>query len=267
MHLLNNYMLDSLSLPAKLIIDAYLNLCVGNVTCSAPYVNNRTSGIRGGLAVHVGKGTPKEITEEIELLAKKKHINLVDFNEQQAKKFLVDHKIGIECSGFTYHLLDAEVKARTGKPLASFINFPFIKNPLRKLLARHNPVTRTGTKSFAHNANSTEIAIANVCAGDMIIMLGYGAKNDRDHVAVVEHVEKDMNTIIVHYVHSLAWKIDGKYNHGVRRGTIAISDQGKPLTHAVWEEQAKTGAQNQTLQNAKTATYLGIRRLHALSTP
>lgn len=259
-------MQKELSPPAKEIIHAYLNLHIGSDSCNAPYFNNRTTGIRGGLAVQVGKGSPQEITDEASLIAAKKRIDISGFDAKSAKQFLVDQKLGIDCSGFTFHVLNAEVQARTGKTLAKTITFPLITNVIKRILAKHAPVTRTGTRSLAHDANSSEIPLADVQTGDMIIMLGYGPKKDRDHVSVVESVEAEANTIIVHYIHSLAWDSDGKYNHGVRRGTITIADSSKPLTEAVWEEQGATGNKNQTLKNAQNAQYLGIRRLHALST-
>ncbi len=255
----------ALSEQAQSTIAHYQSLSLGGKTCQTPYYNNRRAGVRGGLAVLVGKGSPDEIEQEAELIAVKAKQDLTAMNEDEIKQFLVGKNLGIDCSGFAYHVLLAEVNARTGKSLKSQINLPHITNPLKKLLAKLHPASRIGTKTLAHDANSRDVSLDEIHAGDMIIILGYGEAHDRDHIMIVTEVTNELNTQVVHYAHSLAWSTDGKYAHGVRTGMIAVTDCSASILEATWTEQGQSGDANETKQHAKTAQYLTLRRLRQLA--
>lgn len=65
---------------------------------------------------------------------------------------------------------------------------------------------------------------------------------------------------MIHYVHSIALPSDGEYGHGVREGTIEITDINKPITEQKWTEAGKTGMENYTCARAQKA-LTEIRRL------
>ena len=47
------------------IIDQYKNFRIENAICSVPYFNNRHSANRATFRVEAGKGSPKDIYEDI----------------------------------------------------------------------------------------------------------------------------------------------------------------------------------------------------------
>ena len=70
------------------------------------------------------------------MFAFKDKIDLGSLADENLRRFLVDHNLGVDCSALVYHILDAESKARGQGPLKKHLKFPNIKNPLRKLLTK-----------------------------------------------------------------------------------------------------------------------------------
>ncbi len=264
-----------LSESTQNLITSYLALEVGNTFISIPYFNNARTKSRGGLKVYTGKGSPKEIDEEITILSKKKQVDLAKMDKEQIKKFLVDNNIGIDCSGFVYYVLDAELKSKKDLHLHSVIKFPTIKNPIKKIIAKLRPAQNTSVLTFAQNENSSSISLQNARPGDFIVMIDSGLKNDRNHIVIITGInyqkvpcsgDSDNLTIKkITYAHSFAWSKDGKYNHGVRTGEIEITDPDAGLLAQNWIEQDKSGNENETYMRAKQAKVLDIRRVNALA--
>lgn len=260
----------SLSGEAMEVVHNYLYLPIGGKTAACPYFNNARIKARGGLRVFTGKGSIEDILEEISILEKKQRIDLSALNEDEIKKFLVDNNIGIDCSGFVYHVLDAELRAQNKKRLSSQLSFHLFTNFFRRILARLRAVQNTNVLTLAQPENSSSIKLKEIKPGDMIIMLQSGQKNDRDHVLLIDKVNYDASKseltepISLNYVHSFAWSKDGKYNHGTKQGKITFTDTKRDLLAQTWQEDGKTSIENETYQHAKQAKLLDIRRLNAL---
>lgn len=265
----------SLSWEAMETIHNYLCLPIGGKNISCPYFNNARIKARGGLRVFTGKGSMADILEEISILEKKQRIDLSALTEEELKRFLVDNNIGIDCSGFVYHVLDNELRAQHKKKLSSQLSFNLQQNFFRRILSRLRAVQNTNVLTLAQEENSSPVKLREIKPGDMIIMLKAGQKNDRDHVLLVDKVNYnraychagDMENVepqSINYVHSFAWSKDGKYNHGVKQGKITFTDTKKDLIAQIWEEDGKTGQENETYQHAKQAKLLDIRRLSTL---
>lgn len=252
---------SSLSQPALKMIDAYEHLPFEHAAVVCPYFINRRQRVRGALRALVGKGNPDDIVEEAMILALKEKVDLRSLDAENVKKFLVDHKLGVDCSGFVYYVLDAELRAQNKGPLKKCIRFPQAKNPLRKLIATLRPAENTDVAVFADHANSVRIEPARTHAGDLIIFRGAGPERDRDHVLLVSAVDDTT----IHYVHSFQWSRDGKYGHGIKRGKIEMTDPQKSLLDAQWLEADKTTEENETYCYAKSARTLEIRRLNILN--
>src|SRR3989344_1132631 len=90
---------------------------------NVPYFNNKTLGTRGALKAEVGKGSPEDIREEVKNIAIREKINIDNLDKDNLKRFLVDHNIGIDCSGFAYHVLNEESKERGKGNLGNNIAF------------------------------------------------------------------------------------------------------------------------------------------------
>jgi len=188
-----------------------------------PYFNNRRTGVRAALPVEIGKGSPKEIHEEMLFLYKK---NKLDPQTIDVRKFMVENNIGIDCSGFVYHVLQKTNYA-----------FPYAGNFVRKFIAKFRPTANIDVKTFAHNKNSKFISIREAQPGDIITMVGNGDAS-RNHIVVIDQIEyQNEIPATIHYVHSIAIPEDGQYNHGFKEGKIEIINPDKPLTDQVWSEE------------------------------
>ena len=253
-----------LSEKALLVINQYKNFNVGAAVCSVPYYNNRKAQLRGGLKAQVGKGSPKDITEELETVARMQKINTQALDSITLKKILVDNNLGIDCSGFAYHVLNKECLARGKGEIKNFIFFDNATNFWRRFRAKTQPEKNIGAATFAHENNSRIVSLKDVQPGDFITMIGGPEGNNRDHIVVIHEVTfKDDAPVALSYTHSIAWPTDGEYGHGVRQGLIRIIDLDKPITNQEWIEENATGSENYTFSRAlKSKTEL--RRLNSL---
>lgn len=285
--------MEQLSSQAQKVIDQYLNLKIGEKNITTPYFNNRRKNIRGALRVLIGKGSPEDIAEEATIFSLREKIKLAELNAEQIKKFLIEHNLGIDCSGLIYHVLDTELKARNLGGLKKYIHRPWIKNPIRKLISQFRSAENTGVSTFNNNINSKEINLKDIQPGDLIVMMGAGPKQDYNHVLLVSSVIPSRNEvedtrkggslsnssnnvnsnttfntqkrdsspsgfgIVIEYTHSFQYPTDGLYNHGVRQETITITDPNKNLLEQNWSEP-------QMQEYAKKAKEIFIRRLKAL---
>lgn len=234
-----------LSENAHKVIDAYKKLNVAGCEIKTPYRINTRGGVKGGLNVYVGKGSPEEIKEEVDTLLKK--AGNPTLTPEELTKLLVEKQIGIDCSGFVYHVLKAEYPNLK-------LRFPYL-GLLRKIRTSFVPERFADVKTFAHESNSTPVVISDVQAGDIITMVEID--NEVNHVLLIHEVREGT----IHYTHSVPWFKDGKYGHGVREGVITITDPNKPLGEQMWEEAGHTREENETLGRFKKSESAGIRRL------
>lgn len=253
-----NPMIKTLSEPAKKVVEAYV---------STPYFNNRRTETRAGLRALVGKGTPEEITEEAGLFAVREKVILKNLSADQRRQFLVEHRLGVDCSGFVFHVLNAEARALGKKSLASGLALrsvgPF---GIFKFLARLRPAQNADVAVFADSANSRSLALVDIRPGDFVVMLHEKADRAFNHIVLITEVayEESSAGLVpkrLTYTHSIAWPTDGKYNHGVRTGTINITNSAGQIQDQTWTENGQTGEQNYTHQRALKATSCSLRRL------
>lgn len=242
-----------LSVQARQVIDNYLHLAFLEKKISCPYFNNKRSRVRGALGVLIGKGTPEEIVDEAGLIALREKVDLKNLDDEQTKKFLVEHNLGVDCSGLVYHVLNAELNARKLGPLRKHIKRPWIKSPIRKVIALLRPAENTGVNTFFNNINSKEIQLSEIQPGDLIILMNTGINHNLHHVLLAHEVASD----VVRYTHSFQFTDDGLYNHGVRQEEIKIIDPNKNLLEQNWSEPRMR-------EYAKTAREVKIKRLKIL---
>ncbi|KKQ28205.1 MAG: hypothetical protein US42_C0001G0056 [Candidatus Magasanikbacteria bacterium GW2011_GWC2_37_14] len=224
--------MSSLSTQALEVIQNYLHLPFPGHNISCPYFNNRRARLRGGLRALIGKGSPADIVEEATIISLREKINLNKITDEELKKFLIDKKIGIDCSGLVYHILDAEMKAQGKGSLQKILKRPWFKNPIRKLLVKLRPIENTGVGTFNHEINSMEINLKDLAPGDLIIIMGAGVKQDYNHILLINQIADNK----IQYTHSFQYPNDGLYNHGVRQETITITDPNKSLLDQTWSE-------------------------------
>lgn len=255
---------ELLSDKAFSIISSYKNFNIGFATCTVPYYNNKHLRLRARLRAQAGKGSVPEIHDEAENIALIEKVNLKALDSLSLKKFLVDHNLGIDCSGLAFYILNAESEARGAGELTRHLSFPNSKGMMGAIRSKLRPIENTDVATLAHNDNSRIIPLKDVKPGDMITMVGGIEGKERDHILVVHEVnQKDGTLVGINYTHTVAWPTDGEYGHGIRSGLIRITDHQKPLTEQEWIEADKTGEENYTFTRAaKSKTE--IRRLNWL---
>jgi hypothetical protein len=255
-----------LSKPALDTIDQYLHFKVGTAECAVPYFNNRHKRQRAGLRAAIGKGSPKEIFDEVEIVGMKEKISSETWTDVLLKKFMCDSDIGIDCSGFAYYILAAENRAKGYGSIDRHLTFPN-RSFLRRLAAKFRPVENADVLTFLNDNNSMSIDIQKIEPGDFITMTTIkenGAEKtpgERNHIIVIHQIDyQNFVPTTIHYTHSIAWPEDGQYGHGVRQGMIEILEPTKGIIEQKWTEKGKAGAENPTYLRAKISKT-EIRRL------
>jgi hypothetical protein len=268
----------TLSPSSLATISQYLHFQAGSAVCSVPYFNNKTRGSRGALRTHIGKGSPQDIAEETETLLKLKHISPETLSDEALKKLLTDSAIGIDCSGFVYHVLNAESLEQKKGGLEKHLSFVQCPGVLGKIRGHMRPAENSGVVTFAHDENSKVVSVNEVQPGDMITMLpgttveapfdhikvvaSTGA--ERDHILVVHQVEySDAVPTKIHYSQAVAYPEDGVYGTGIKQGTIEITDPSQPLLSQRWIENGFEGTSNRIFVRAQKSTTQ-LRRLNWL---
>ncbi len=244
---------------ARAVVDKYLALPFGTKP-SCPYFNNKRKKIRSGLRVDKGKGTPEEIAEECTIAAKLARVHISELSTDKLKEFVVQQDLGVDCSGFAYHVLNAYSQERNGKSIQSNIKTKR-KGIAGKLIAKLRPAENIGVSTFADERNSVEIKVNELRPSDIIVFLGTGKDKLYNHVLLVTGIERDGNTTRISYAHSYSWPSDGVYGHGVREGDILVHSED--LLGGTWKEQGVTGSDNYTFESARNAATVSVRRLKA----
>lgn len=269
-----------LSSKAEQLIHDYFNLPFSNIQgVRCPYINNARLNQRGQLRVLIGKGTPREITEEAHIISVHYHNGLFDKQgncslEQKngrkkntctdtIRKFLIDNNLGVECSGFVTHVLRAHFRETKKIDITKKLFITPLTKPLRWLISRFRPVENINVRTYTNDRNSRVITSNNhidytsIRPGDVITMLETGPNKKRNHILLIRDIQKNK----LNYVHARAWTSEGVRDHGVAEGTITIINPEAPLLAQAWEEKHMTGDKNETYLEAKQATELAIRRL------
>lgn len=269
-----------LSSSALNVIQNYFNLpCVGVSGVRCPYFNNARQKRRGELRALVGKGTPEEIIDEAHILSiqykagvfgDQKHECLCALHSSQkrsaedVRRFLIEHNLGIECSGFVTHVLSAHIKETTKINLLKNLFITPKKRFLRYLISRLRPVENIDVTVYANDRNTTLIAsktagwhYADVRAGDIITILKTGPRKTRNHIMLITEASADN----ISYVHARAWPSEGEFGHGVAAGEIRITHPNEPLAEQLFSERGIEGERNETWREIADAETVEIRRL------
>lgn len=269
-----------LSLAAETIIQNYLNLpCVGIPGVCCPYFNNARQKRRGELRALVGKGTPEDIIAEAHILSIQYRANLFSTNNHQClcashsdkkhsaddiRRFLIDHNLGIECSGFVTHVLSAHFKETTGIDLVRKLFIVPKKRLFRYLVSRLRPVENIDVTVYGNDRNSKVIAsdsvgwnYADLKPGDIITIFKTGPRKTHNHIILIT----EANSKNIRYIHARAWPSEGEYGHGVAEGEITVTNPGRSLNEQTFTERGVTGKNNETWREVAEAQTVEIRRL------
>jgi len=251
---------SSLSKSAQEVLEGYDHFRIDPATCSVPYFNNKKIGRRFSLRAYIGKGSPAEIREEVSSLFIKDKIDIGTLNSSGLKKFLINNNLGIECSGFVYHVLDAENRSRGLGPLGKkirLVNLGF----LSRIFRTFRPAENCDVTTFASDRNSLIVPPSKIKAGDMITMITSKEKGLTNHILLITGVnENNEGKIVAEYAHAAAYPEDGLEGTGIKKGTIEIAISNQNLADCLWIEN---GAENQTnrIYRRALASKTELRRL------
>jgi hypothetical protein len=227
----------SLSELALDVIKGYTELTVGSGSVSVPYFNNNTTRTRMALRVHVGKGSPSDIREELETVLVKNHVDRNTVSGEILKKLLTDNNLGIDCSAYAYYILDAESRYRGLGHINRRLKFIRSYGPLGKMMSYLRPVENCDVRTFAHDSNSRSIQIADAKPGDLVTMTDGPEGADRNHVLIVTSVVTENGVLKkLLYTHAVAYPEDGLYGTGIKYGSIEITNPAGLLTDQTWTE-------------------------------
>lgn len=252
------------------VIDQYLHFKVGNAECAIPYFNNKRIQSRGALRVYAGKGSPKEIFEEVRILAIKSHVKIEALTNESLKHLLADNNIGIDCSGFAYYVLNAESEERGKGPLDKHVHFVNCRGIIGKIRCSLRPIENCDVATLADDKNSRAISIREARVGDIITMMDADAgdsiqaqnnnnmsskiNSERNHILVIHQIEyQNFIPAKIHYSHAIAYPEDGLYGGRVRQGTIEIANPDVSIVDGRWIEDGMAGDQNKIFVRAKNA--------------
>ncbi|BCX14025.1 MAG: hypothetical protein KatS3mg085_557 [Candidatus Dojkabacteria bacterium] len=251
-------MTQELPKEVKKFINRYFELNLGNKKVTCPYFINTAK--KKDLRALLGKGSPDEIEIEAKIWEKVKGVNFDLMNHDEIRNFLVDRNIGIDCSGFVTHVINFWYKLETGRNIWSKIKVPIKKTLFGKILFYLRPVEKIGANYLTNLENSRSVELNEILPGDLIRLKTQ--KRNAHHVLLVEEViRKNGKVKQINYIHSTPNY--GKLS-GVKRASIKVHDETKPLEDQEWLETDENGI------NFTKNGYLiqkednGIRRLKAL---
>jgi len=229
-----------MDLALKQFLDNFFRLGIANHQVRVPYWRNRF--YKDGRRVQGpfgGKGTAAEIRRAALEKARQSDIDLTAASAGEIRSFLRQKRIGIDCSGFAFQILN-------------FLQPGFWRG-LEKAPGRsNNPRRRFNSWALTNDANSVMIKPfwANLHIGDIIPVAFSRGKVDHVMVIVAKSAQQ------LYYAHS-----SGKTKTtGPHLGVILLRDGKQPLWQQKWPEKLKSG--QLLLQKARPALETrGIRRL------
>jgi len=207
------------------IIDSYLRMPINNKVIACPYYTNLKK-IRGGLRVFLGKAPAQEIINEAKFISQKEHLDLSQLSEQELYHFMVEHNLGIDCSGLAVHILKevyanfpiSDNKTKKINILKKIKIVPFYKKPFRYLISKMRPLENISVRILADNKNSFEVNdFSDIRPGDMMI------RTNLKHIYLVVKVEKENEMIKkISYCHAPRPKQKDYFGSGVIEKTVIL---------------------------------------------
>lgn len=264
-----------LSPNAQKILNEYFNLPFpGVLGVRCPYFNNARRRRRAQLRVLVGKGMPREIVEEAQIISLQYRAGIFDHsgncclhggehagshaNAEEIRKFLIDNDLGVECSGFVTQILRAHFLETKNIDIAHRFQKVSPRKFLRYLIAGLRPIENISARTYVDDANTSRVDnISAVQPGDVIVVLETIPDHKRNHILLVTENNND----VVKYAHARAWSREGKYGHGVAEGEIKLIKPNEGLLSQEWSELGFVGLDNETFVEVKEARRVEIRRV------
>jgi hypothetical protein len=216
------------------LINHYFKLRINGKFVKVPYHIN-VKHVRGELRSLVGKGSPEEIEDEVNIFAKLRKFNIAQATPEEIREFMQKEGIGIDCSGLVTHILNTWTKSENKGSISSNLTFPKL-SLRRRIRVWIRPIENINAELLTNQDNTVKIGLREVQAGDLIRLKGL---KKGDHIAIITEVKRDENGIKeIVYVHSSRYY--GKDN-GIRQGRIRIKNENEDLEKQDWLEKDENG--------------------------
>ena len=160
-----------------------------------------------------GKGTPQEILKATIEAARQESINLHDLSSGEIYAFMKKNRIGIDCSGFAYQILNFWDHQKGGDGIENSV-----------IGASGMGIRKTDANALTNNINTLPVTdYSQIKTGDLLRLDNGG------HVAVIVRYSEDK----IVYAHiSAKTKIEGPHLEEIR-----IIKSKKGLEDQVWSEK------------------------------
>lgn len=198
---------------SKILLDAYAKflLPLGGKLVPTPYRINIPFQID---RKKYGKSDPETLKRDVEEFAKDQSFNLEKASVEEIKQFMGKNQLGIDCSGFAYHILNFLLN-RVGKG-------SMLKNGFPK-------ASRTNTEKLTSSKFSIIVdGFENAKPGDLIKM---DSEEEIPHILIILSVSNE----IITYAHSgKLTKIQGVHQDKIKNGKF-------PTELSVYKYNEKAG--------------------------
>lgn len=222
----------------KLYIKDYTEMDINGTIINCPYwMNKIVSGVVKIRGFENGKGEiisiKNELIKRLANLADDAKFSIIGLNLQ---KFAKRERIGIDCSGLVYRILDELVRLKYYNCKVNSITDIF-----------KGGINRTNAATLTSDIFCNKVSdIGNCRLGDLIRI------NGGKHVAMIV----DLKDRYIEYIHS-----HGRTKvQGVHRERIKIIDSSKTLDYQKWQESMRSG-DNFGIIKFKSSQGDGIFRL------
>lgn len=200
--------------------ESYSRLFVGKKEIRSPYWLNKLS--RGVLGPFGGKGRAEDLTKATQEAAIREGFDLSKMSAQEILSFMRKKRIGVDCSGFVFWMLDSFDKEKGGNGIIDDI--PGISGKF--------PASRANVETLTRKEISIPVEkVKNIKLGDMI-RLRAGR-----HIAIITAItrNKEGKIVEIEYAHSSLFSRE----KGVHKNIIKIFDEEKDIGFQDWLEQAE----------------------------
>jgi hypothetical protein len=225
-------MVKKLPEEVQKFIDRYFALDVAGKKVICPYFMNI-----GGIfkdSVMAGKGDPLEIEAKAADIFS--HISLVDKSEEFIRTEMLDHGLGVDCSGLVYQILNKWLRDVANKgEFKDYLPKQKTFNP-RKMVSRLlKPQSSVNADMLTSEPISTKVEIKDIQPGDMIRTRG------GKHILFITEVEynADKTPKTLTFVNSTTYYI----RNGMRYGKIHLNHELN-LSTSTWDDNDPGEATN-----------------------
>ncbi len=239
------------SIPQELeaYIDRYFNLKISGKTVVCPYFMNSAAGFLRP-PVQAGKGTPDQIEEEGAKIFS--YIKNLDTSEEVIRQEMIDHGLGIDCSGLVYQLYNYWLTSILGKQTLDTYLPPQKTLNVRKIFSRKlKPESSVSADMFTSSPIAEKVSPLEALPGDLIRTKG------GKHVLFVTDVEYiDEKATKIYYVQSTRFYA----RNGLHKGIIELGTDGD-LMKSSWIDVTSDEEKNHTFDGFKESVNVnGVYR-------